>query len=81
MARDIERLQGMQNDDGGFPIWRRGDESWPYHSDPRGACAAAGASRRATTCPQEMLDSALGYLRDIETHYPAEYSAGCAAAR
>ena len=32
VARDIERLQAMQNDDGGFPIWRAGDESWPYHS-------------------------------------------------
>src|SRR5205823_14189288 len=29
VARDIKRLQGMQNDDGGFAFWRRGDESWP----------------------------------------------------
>ena len=24
IARDIETLQGMQNGDGGFPIWERG---------------------------------------------------------
>ena len=32
MTRDIERLHGLQNDDGGFGFWRRGDESWPYLS-------------------------------------------------
>jgi uncharacterized protein YfaS (alpha-2-macroglobulin family) len=30
--RDIERLQGLQNYDGGFPYWRRGQESIPFNT-------------------------------------------------
>ncbi|HKF54713.1 MAG TPA: alpha-2-macroglobulin family protein, partial [Blastocatellia bacterium] len=30
VARDITRLRSMQNDDGGFGFWRRGDNDWPY---------------------------------------------------
>ena len=29
VQRDIERLQGLQNDDGGFPYWRRGRNRSP----------------------------------------------------
>ena len=36
VKRDIDRLRALQNDDGGFGFWRRGDESWPYVSHPRG---------------------------------------------
>jgi len=32
VARDIESLQGMQNFDGGFPVWTRGRESKPYYT-------------------------------------------------
>ena len=32
VARDIKRLQGMQNYDGGFPYWRRGFESIPFNT-------------------------------------------------
>jgi alpha-2-macroglobulin len=32
VQRDIDLLQRMQNGDGGYPIWRYGDESWPYYS-------------------------------------------------
>ena len=35
VERDIDRLQGMQNDDGGFPYWRRGTESIPFNTHPR----------------------------------------------
>ncbi|UCG23871.1 MAG: hypothetical protein JSW55_17320, partial [Chloroflexota bacterium] len=30
VASDIEQLQGLQNNDGGFPHWRRGRDSIPY---------------------------------------------------
>ena len=30
--RDLKRLESIQNGDGGFPFWRRGDRSWPYVS-------------------------------------------------
>ena len=41
VTRDLERLRALQNDDGGFAFWRRGDRSWPYVSHPRGARARA----------------------------------------
>ena len=57
VKRDIERLHGMQNDDGGFPIWKRGDESWPYHSI-HATHALQRAKKKGYAVPQEMLDSA-----------------------
>jgi hypothetical protein len=72
VARDIERLRGMQNPDGGFPIWRRGQESWPYNS-----IHAANALQRAKVkgyqVPEEMLVQVKGYLRGIEDHIPADW--------
>ena len=73
VARDIARLQTMQNDDGGWPIWRRGEESWPYHSI-HAANALQRAKQKGYDVPQATLDKALGYLRNIERYYPAEYS-------
>ena len=78
VARDIERLQAMQNDDGGWPIWRRGEESWPYHSI-HAAHALQRAKQKGYDVPQATLEKALGYLRNIERTYPVEYCAGRAA--
>ncbi len=75
VARDIERLRGMQNPDGGFPIWVRGYESWPYHSI-HVANALQRARMKGYDVPQQMLDLALKYLQDIESHYPSWYSDG-----
>ena len=71
-ARDIARLQVMQNDDGGWPVWRRGEESWPYHSI-HAANALQRAKQKGYDVPKATLEKALGYLRAIERHYPAEY--------
>ena len=70
---DIERLQGMQNSDGGFPIWQRGRESWPFHSI-HAAHALARAEQKGFEVPQEMSARSLNYLRDVESHYPQWYS-------
>ena len=32
VQRDIEQLQGLQNNDGGFPYWQRGKESIPFNT-------------------------------------------------
>jgi uncharacterized protein YfaS (alpha-2-macroglobulin family) len=72
MARDIERLAGLQNSDGGFPIWRRGEESWPYHSI-HGAHALARAKAKGYAVPQPVLDRSLQYLRNIENNIPRDY--------
>jgi uncharacterized protein YfaS (alpha-2-macroglobulin family) len=73
VARDIKRLQGMQNDEGGFAFWRRGDESWPYVSI-HVAHALERAKEKGYDVPQGMLDKSKSYLRDIESHIPHYYS-------
>jgi alpha-2-macroglobulin len=72
VARDIKRLQGMQNDDGGFAFWRRGDESWPYVSI-HAANALARAKEKGYDVPQSMLDRSKSYLRGVESHIPKFY--------
>jgi uncharacterized protein YfaS (alpha-2-macroglobulin family) len=73
VERDIKRLQGMQNGDGGFAFWRRGDSSWPYVSI-HVAHALTRAKEKGYDVPQAMLDSSKGYLRSVESHIPAFYS-------
>ncbi len=72
VARDLKRLQGLQNDDGGFAFWRRGDESWPYVSIHVGH-ALARAKSKGYDVPQPMLDKSKSYLRGIESHIPKRY--------
>ncbi|MBV9928100.1 MAG: hypothetical protein JOZ96_23985 [Acidobacteria bacterium] len=72
VARDIKRLQGMQNDDGGFGFWRRGDESWPYVSI-HVAHSLVRAKEKGYDVPQAMLDKSRGYLRGVESHIPKRY--------
>ncbi|MBC7236434.1 MAG: hypothetical protein H5T69_11390, partial [Chloroflexi bacterium] len=73
VTRDIDALRGMQNSDGGFPIWRRGKPSWPFHTI-HVAHALARARQKGYAVPQEMTDRALAFLRNIESHYPSTYS-------
>ena len=70
VSRDIKRLQGLQNSDGGFAFWRRGDESWPYISI-HVAHALQRAKEKRFEVPSEMLDRSKKYLREIESHIPA----------
>lgn len=72
MQRDIERLRQMQNWDGGFPYWKRGNDSIPYNS-VFATHALVVARNKDYVVPQEMLDAALGYLRVIENAYPTWY--------
>lgn len=72
--RDIKRLQGMQNGDGGFGFWRRGDESWPYLSI-HVAHALQRAKEKGFNAPPDMLERSKQYLRTIEQHIPHWYSA------
>jgi uncharacterized protein YfaS (alpha-2-macroglobulin family) len=73
VTRDITRLQGLQNTDGGFPYWRRGFESIPFNSI-HVAHALVRAGQKGFEVPSEMLQGAQNYLREIESHYPAWYS-------
>ena len=71
--RDIKRLQGMQNSDGGFPYWRHGFESIPFNTI-HVAHTLYRAGQKGFEVPGEMKEGALNYLRDIESHYPYWYS-------
>jgi hypothetical protein len=72
VARDIKRLEQLQNGDGGFAFWRRGDESWPYVSI-HVAHALARAKEKGFDVPKGMLDKSAAYLRDIERRIPKTY--------
>jgi uncharacterized protein YfaS (alpha-2-macroglobulin family) len=73
VVRDIERLEGLQNWDGGFPYWRRGQDSIPFNTI-HVAHALQRAKSKGFEVPEGMQMSVLNYLRDIESHYPHWYS-------
>jgi uncharacterized protein YfaS (alpha-2-macroglobulin family) len=73
VAKDVKRLRVLQNDDGGFGFWRRGDESWPYISI-HVAHALERAKEKGFDVPKEMLDRSHNYLRNVESHIPGYYS-------
>jgi uncharacterized protein YfaS (alpha-2-macroglobulin family) len=70
--RDLKRLAAMQNDDGGFGFWRRGDEAWPYLGI-HVAHALQRAKEKGFDVPESMLDRSKKYLREIEQHIPNRY--------
>src|SRR5262249_55306698 len=75
VARDITRLQSMQNDDGSFGFWRRGEDStWPYLGI-HVAHALERAREKKFDVPGQMLERSKSYLRNIDRHIPARYGA------
>ena len=72
VSRDVERLRALQADDGGFPFWRRGDESWPYISI-HVAHALQRAKEKGFAVPAPMLDRSRAYLKDIDGRIPPDY--------
>jgi uncharacterized protein YfaS (alpha-2-macroglobulin family) len=73
LSRDIEKLRGMQNFDGGFPYWQRGFDSIPFNTI-HVTHALLRARQKGFDVPPEMLDRALAYLWNIEGRYPHWYS-------
>jgi len=73
VTRDLKRLEGMQNEDGGFGFWQRGNESWPYLSI-HVAHALARAKQEKFEVPKATLDKSQEYLRKIESNIPSYYS-------
>jgi uncharacterized protein YfaS (alpha-2-macroglobulin family) len=73
LERDIEKVLSFQNLDGGFPIWERGDPSIPYHSIYV-THALVTARDKDYAVPQESLNAARDFLRNIEAYYPDWYS-------
>ncbi|HJR08167.1 MAG TPA: alpha-2-macroglobulin family protein [Pyrinomonadaceae bacterium] len=73
MAIDLKRLQGLQNEDGGFDFWRRGNASVPFVS-VHVAHALVRAQSKDFAVPAEMLSKSQNYLRQIESKIPRDYS-------
>ncbi len=73
MERDLQALEALQDYGGGFPIWRRGGEIWPYHS-VHVAHALARARLKGYAVSDDMLSRSREYLRNIEQHFPSWYS-------
>ncbi|HEX8923093.1 MAG TPA: alpha-2-macroglobulin family protein, partial [Pyrinomonadaceae bacterium] len=74
VSADIKRLQGLQNEDGGFDFWRRSERSIPFVSI-HVAHALARAQSKGFAVPEEMMENSQEYLREIESKIPEEYSA------
>jgi uncharacterized protein YfaS (alpha-2-macroglobulin family) len=72
VATDLERLENLQNDDGGFAFWERGRPSWPYLT-VYVANALQNAKLKGYTVPPAMLDRSRQYLRDVESRYDGHY--------
>jgi uncharacterized protein YfaS (alpha-2-macroglobulin family) len=72
VMRDIKHLQGIQNKDGGFGFWKRGEESWPFLSI-HVAHALGRARQKGFPVPADIYDQSLKYVRDIESHLPSRY--------
>ncbi|HEX8283426.1 MAG TPA: alpha-2-macroglobulin family protein [Pyrinomonadaceae bacterium] len=74
IGADLERLRGLQNEDGGFGFWRRGEASVPFVS-AHVAHALARARSKGFSVPDGMEARALGYLRQVGSKIPKEYGA------
>lgn len=72
MENDLARLSALQNADGGFGLWRRGQESWPYPT-LHVAHALVRARDKQYAIDDELFDRTMNYVRDIERHIPARY--------
>ncbi len=72
VARDLKKLEGMQNADGGFGFWRHGEKSWPYLSI-HVAHALQRAQMKGFAVPEAMIEQSRGYLLNIESNMPSDY--------
>jgi uncharacterized protein YfaS (alpha-2-macroglobulin family) len=72
VADDIEGLLRLQTNLGGFAIWRRTNETIPYHSI-QATHALVEAKANGYRVDANRLEQALWYLTNIEDYYPSTY--------
>ncbi len=72
VKKDLENLRRLQNPDGGWAFWRRGDRSWPFLT-LHVTHALARSRANGFDVPQESIDRAMPYLRGIEKRIPSWY--------
>src|SRR6185312_4918919 len=73
VADDITALVAMQNDDGGFPYWQKGDESEPFNSI-QATQALVVADNHGFTVNADALQRADAFLSEIDRHIPSKAS-------
>jgi alpha-2-macroglobulin len=72
LVDDLARLASLQNPDGGFGLWRRGQESWPYPS-LHVAHALVRARHKQYDIDDGLFERTMNYVRDIERRIPVRY--------
>lgn len=72
MARDLRKLDQLQNSDGGWGFWKRGQDSWPFVS-----VHVMHAITRADDAGFEVTDAVKrrgqGYLQRVQRYIPSSY--------
>jgi len=72
--KDVRILQARQREDGSFGLWKRDVERYEYpFLTIHVAHALALAKAKGYKVPNEMLEKAKPYLKDIEKHIPSYY--------
>ncbi len=72
MSDDLARLAALQNQDGGFGLWRRDQQSWPFPS-LHVAHALVRARLNQYDVDDGLYDRTMSYVRDIERRIPGHY--------
>ena len=73
VEEDIKAIQMLQNSDGGWGFWRRGEKSWPYISIHAAHALARAQAGGFTVSPQTM-SLAKNYLTGIDRHIDKDWS-------
>ena len=73
IASDIASLVALQNGDGGFGIWKLGEESWPYHS-AHASHALVEARANGYDVSDTAINNSLDCLSRIGQRIPDTYS-------
>lgn len=73
MLADLKALERLQNGDGGFGFWRRGERSWPINT-LHVAHALVRAKQKGYAVPEQMLTRVLNYTKHIDRHFADYYS-------
>lgn len=67
IQKDLERLQALQNPDGGFGFWSRNEKSWPFLT-AHVTHAMVRAREKGFTVSGETTNRALQYLESMDKH-------------
>lgn len=72
LDRDLKRLEEIQNDDGSFGFWARGERPWPYLT-VHVAHALARARQKDVPIPDALWNRSQAALKSLEANIPPEY--------